>query len=214
MHNTKRVVLASGNAGKLKEFAELLAGQGLEVIAQGEFNVTDADETGLSFIENAILKARHAAHHTGLPAIADDSGIEVDALKGAPGIYSARFSRMHGGEAGDAHNNALLLKKLSGIDDQNRSARFRCVIAFMRHAQDPSPIIAQGSWEGRILHAEEGAGGFGYDPLFQANDTDRATALLDKAEKNRLSHRGKALQILLQALAQPGVWLNPKTSED
>lgn len=199
-----RVVLASSNQGKLKEYEDLLAGKGFELIKQTELNVSDADETGLTFIENAILKARHAAQHTGLPALADDSGIEVDALKGKPGIYSARFSSMNGGASGDAHNNALLLEELKDVSDEKRSARFRCVIAFMRHAEDPAPIIAQGAWEGRILHAPEGDGGFGYDPLFFAKDAQRACALLSKAEKNRLSHRGKALNVLLDEFSKPG----------
>jgi len=194
------LVLASSNQGKLNELNEILADVGFKLRPQSEFNVSDADETGLTFIENAILKARHAAEATGLPALADDSGLEVDALNGAPGIYSARFAKMNKREAGDDSNNELLLEKLEGLDDQKRSARFRSVIALMRHAQDPSPIIAEGCWEGRILHRPEGENGFGYDPLFYAPETQCSSGLLDKAEKNRLSHRGKALQSLLTQL--------------
>lgn len=194
------VVIASSNAGKLKEFADLLADFGMAVKPQTELGVDDADETGLTFVENAILKARHASQITGFPAIADDSGIEVDALDGAPGIYSARFASMHGREAGDASNNALLLEKLSGLGEDKRTARFRSIIVYMRHATDPSPVIASGVWEGRILEQAEGEHGFGYDPLFYAPETGCSSALLEKSRKNELSHRGKALKSLIQQL--------------
>jgi XTP/dITP diphosphohydrolase len=158
-----RVVLASGNAGKVREFNQLLAGAHVEVLPQSSFGVPEAEETGLTFVENAILKARNAARHTGLPAIADDSGIEVDALNGAPGIYSARYA---GAGASDEENLYKLLSALEGLPDEQRGARFQCVIAYLRHAEDPTPLICQGTWEGRILAAPRGANGFGYDPVF------------------------------------------------
>lgn len=189
------LVLASNNAGKLREFNRLFAEAGVSVKPQKEFGVEDADETGLSFVENAIIKARHAASITGLPSVADDSGIEVDALNGAPGIYSARFSEPG---ATDARNNALLLKKLAGLPEEKRSARYQCVLAYMRHERDPSPLIVQASWEGFILESERGEGGFGYDPLFWVPTHQCSSAELDPAEKNRISHRGKALQLLME----------------
>jgi len=192
-----KIVLASGNKGKLKEFNQVLADLGVEVVPQSEFNVSDADETGLSFVENAILKARHAAEVTGLPALADDSGLEVDALQGAPGIYSARFS---GEGATDAKNNELLLEKLKGIPSEQRSARFRCVLVFMRHANDPTPLICQGSWEGTILEQASGSNGFGYDPLFWIPELEKASAELSPEQKNKLSHRGQAVQLLKQSI--------------
>jgi XTP/dITP diphosphohydrolase len=192
----RRVVLASGNAGKLKEFRELLASSGFSVEAQSAFNVPEAEETGLSFIENAILKARNAARHSGLPALADDSGLEVDALDGAPGIRSARFA---GDDADDARNNALLLQRLAQVPAPRR-ARYRCVLAWLRHAEDPSPLICEGSWEGEILTAPRGDGGFGYDPLFWLPALGCTAAELAPAEKNRLSHRGQAMAALLAAL--------------
>lgn len=195
------IVLASGNAGKLKEMNELLAGCGLTVQPQSDFEVSDADETGLTFIENAILKARHAASITGLPALSDDSGLEVDALKGAPGIYSARYASMHNRPAGDTNNYQLLLEQLDGLPAEQRTARFRCVVVLMRHADDPSPLLAQGTWEGRILTEPDGVGGFGYDPVFYAPERDCAAACLDKATKNSLSHRGKALASLTSQLS-------------
>lgn len=194
-----RVVLASNNKGKLREFGELLAGLHLEVIPQAQLNVPDADETGLTFVENAIIKARHAAQLTGLPALADDSGIEVDALNGAPGIYSARFS---GKGATDAANNDKLLDLLANTSDNQRTARYQCVIVFMRHALDPTPIICQGTWEGKILRAPQGSGGFGYDPIFYVPTHRCSGAELDPVEKNRISHRGKALRALLAALRE------------
>lgn len=196
---SQRVVLASGNRGKLQEFQSLLAGVGFDVVPQSEFDVPDADETGLSFVENAIIKARHACQLTGLPAIADDSGLEVDALLGRPGIYSSRFAGVDG-EDKDAANNQKLLNSLEGLSQSERSARFQCVLVFMRHADDPTPLICQGSWEGLILHQAAGEGGFGYDPLFFVPEKNCASAELDKAEKNSISHRGKAMQQLLVLL--------------
>lgn len=196
---TQRVVLASGNRGKLKEFQYLLSGAGFDVLPQSEFDVCDADETGLSFVENAIIKARHACQLTGLPAIADDSGLEVDALLGKPGIYSSRFAGVDGGDK-DAANNQKLLNSLEGLSQSERTARFQCVLVYMRHADDPTPLICQGSWEGLILHQAAGEGGFGYDPLFFVPEKNCASAQLDKADKNAISHRGKAMQKLLDLL--------------
>lgn len=193
----QKIVLASGNAGKLREFQQLLAGCGFEVLPQSAFNLSNADETGLTFVENAILKARHACAHTGLPAIADDSGLEVDALNGRPGIYSARYT---GVDASDAENNAKLVQELSGVEAAQRTARYHCVLAFMRHAEDPTPVLCHGSWEGSILTEPRGTGGFGYDPLFFVPTHQCTAAELDKAEKNRISHRGKAMAELLARL--------------
>lgn len=192
-----KVVLATGNAGKLKEFMQLLAGVGMDVHPQSEFDVPDADETGLTFVENAILKARNAAELTGLPAIADDSGIEVDYLQGQPGIYSARYA---GAGAGAAACNEKLLNALNGVPETQRTARFRCCIVMLQHAADPSPIIAEGSWEGRILEQLTGSEGFGYDPLFYVPTHKMSAAQMDSAEKNRISHRGLALQGLLERI--------------
>jgi len=194
----RELVLASGNAGKLAEIARLLEPLGLIIRTQTEFGITPPEETGLSFIENAILKARHAARLSGLPALADDSGLEVDFLNGAPGIYSARYA---GEDGNDAANNRKLLDALEGVPAGQRSARFRCVIALLRHAEDPMPLVATGTWEGRILEAPRGEGGFGYDPLFLPAGLERTAAELGKAEKNRLSHRGQALQALLALLS-------------
>ncbi|WP_439133149.1 RdgB/HAM1 family non-canonical purine NTP pyrophosphatase [Pseudomaricurvus sp.] len=196
---TQRIVLASGNAGKLKEFRSLLADVGFDVIPQSELNVSDAEETGLSFVENAILKARHACRATGLPALADDSGLEVDALMGKPGIYSSRFAGEEGDQK-DSANNQKLLNSLQGLAQHERSARFQCVLVYMRHAEDPTPVICQGSWEGQILHKISGQGGFGYDPLFYVAEHDCSAAELSKADKNAISHRGKAMQQLLERL--------------
>lgn len=196
---SQRVVLASGNRGKLQEFQSLLTDVGFDVVPQSEFDVPDADETGLSFVENAIIKARHACQLTGLPAIADDSGLEVDALLGKPGIYSSRFAGVDG-EDKDAANNQKLLNSLEGLSQSERSARFQCVLVYMRHADDPTPLICQGSWEGFILHQAAGEGGFGYDPLFFVPEKNCASGELDKAEKNSISHRGKAMQQLLALL--------------
>ena len=197
MSNT--IVLASNNAGKIKEFNALLSDMGIDVKPQSEFNVEEAEETGLSFIENAILKARHACAQTGLPALADDSGIEVDYLNGAPGIYSARFAGEHGNN--DA-NNALLLEKLAGVPELQRTARFHCVLAYMRHKDDPTPQVFHGVWEGRILTSTEGQDGFGYDPLFYVPECACSAASLPKEIKNQISHRGKALKQLLTAFRQ------------
>ena len=192
-----KVVLASGNVGKVREFNQLLGDQHIEVVPQSSFGVPEAEETGLTFIENAILKARNAARHTGLPALADDSGIEVDALNGAPGIYSARYA---GAGASDEANLRKLLEALEDVPDAKRGARFQCVIAYLRHAEDPTPLICQGTWEGRILTAPRGANGFGYDPVFFVPDEDASAAELPAEIKNRLSHRGQALRRLLEAL--------------
>lgn len=195
----QKIVLASGNAGKLREFQQLLAGAGFEVVPQSSFSVSNADETGTTFVENAIIKARHACQQTGLPAIADDSGIEVDALNGRPGVYSARYS---GEGATDASNNQKLLQELTGVPAEQRTARYHAVLAYMRHADDPTPILCHGTWEGIILTEPRGDGGFGYDPLFFVPTHNCASAELDKAEKNRISHRGKAMQELLQKLSR------------
>jgi XTP/dITP diphosphohydrolase len=192
----QKVVLASGNQGKLREFFRILGTAGFEIVAQSEYDVPDVDETGLTFVENAILKARNAAEITGLPALADDSGIEVDALNGQPGIYSARYS----GEGDDA-NNIKLLRALEGVPDEQRTARFRCCIVFMRHKDDPSPLIADASWEGRILQELSGVNGFGYDPLFYVPTHHTSSAELAPDEKNAISHRGQALQQLLELMS-------------
>ena len=191
----KQLVLASGNAGKLKELAALLAPLGIEVLPQSAFNVSEAEEPHPSFIENAIAKARHAARATGLPALADDSGLCVDVLGGAPGVLSARFA---GEPKSDARNNALLLERLAG--EPNRHARFYCALALVRHADDPQPIIACGEWHGEILEAARGQGGFGYDPLFFVRDLDQTAAEIDHSLKNVLSHRGNAMRQLLERL--------------
>ncbi|NVK36797.1 MAG: RdgB/HAM1 family non-canonical purine NTP pyrophosphatase [Gammaproteobacteria bacterium] len=193
-----QIVLASGNKGKLVELQNALDDFDVALIPQSEFDVTDADETGLSFIENAILKARHASLATGLPALADDSGLEVDALDGAPGIYSARYSIMDGetGPASDEKNNQKLLNALKGVQPENRTARFHCVLAYVRHAKDPNPLICQGAWEGSIQTELDGHGGFGYDPLFFIQELNCTSAQLSKEEKNKISHRGKAIEQL------------------
>ncbi len=191
------VVLASGNIGKLRELDKVLAPLNVSLQPQAQFKVPDAEETGLSFVENAIIKARGAAQYTGLPAIADDSGIEVDHLNGAPGIYSARYSG-----AGDEANNVLLLQALQGIPEEQRSARFQCVLVYMRHALDPVPLICQGSWEGFILSEPRGENGFGYDPLFYLPEYQCSSAQLAPGIKNRISHRAKASKLLFDALRQ------------
>lgn len=194
-----KLVLASGNAGKLRELRALLAGDSFELHAQSEFGVVDIDETGLTFVENALLKARHAARVTGLPAMADDSGLCVDALGGAPGLYSARYAGAHG----DAQaNNRKLLGLLGDLPDAQRDAHFHAVIVLLRHAEDPQPLIAEGSWHGRILHAPRGGGGFGYDPVFFDPVQGASAAELDPALKNRISHRGQALAALRERLKQ------------
>lgn len=192
-----RIVLASGNRGKLKEFNDILAPLHVSVLPQADFAVPDAAETGLSFVENAIIKARNASRVTGLPALADDSGLEVDALHGAPGIYSARYA---GEGASDEDNNRKLLQALEAVPDAERTARFQCVLVFLRHAEDPTPLICQGSWEGRILHQPCGRNGFGYDPLFWVPEQNCASAELSPEQKHALSHRGKAVAQLIDAL--------------
>lgn len=195
---TREIVLASGNAGKLREFQQLLGGLDLRVRPQSEFAVPEVEETGLSFVENALLKARAAAAHSGLPAIADDSGLEVDALQGRPGIYSARFA---GPGASDADNNRKLLSLLTDVPESARSARFRCLLVYMRHAEDPMPIICLGTWEGCIGFEPRGDNGFGYDPLFYIPALNCCSAELAPEQKNRLSHRGQAMAQLLAAIS-------------
>jgi XTP/dITP diphosphohydrolase len=194
----QKLVLASGNAGKLREFREILAPQGFELIAQGELGIPDPDETGLSFVENALLKARHASERSGLPALADDSGLCVDALGGAPGLYSARYAGVHGDHPA---NIAKLLAELADRDDSGRSAFFISVIALIRHPLDPAPLIAEGRWQGHILHAPRGSGGFGYDPVFLDPNSGLSAAELEPAQKHRISHRGRAVAQLLSQLA-------------
>ena len=194
------LVLASGNQKKLDEMRAILEPLALKVVPQSDFQVPEAEETGLTFVENAILKARNAAAHTGLPAIADDSGLEVDALNGAPGIYSARFS---GADASDAKNNALLIDMLGDLPDAPRTARYQAVLVLMRHPDDPTPLICQGTWEGEILLAPRGNGGFGYDPHFLIPELGVTAAEMEPAEKNRISHRGRALKALMDALRDP-----------
>lgn len=196
-----KIVLASGNRGKLKEFNEIFAPLQIDVMPQSDFAVQDADETGLSFVENAIIKARHAARVTGLPALSDDSGLEVDVLNGAPGIYSARYA---GAGCGDDENNRKLLQALEQVPTEQRSARFQCVLVFMRHAEDPTPLICQGSWEGVILDTPRGHNGFGYDPLFFVPELNCASAELSSEQKQKYSHRGKAVR---QFIEQIGPWL-------
>jgi XTP/dITP diphosphohydrolase len=196
-----RLVLATGNAGKLREMRAILAPWNVDVLPQSDFTAASAEETGLSFVENAILKARFAAEASGLPAIADDSGLEVDALHGAPGIYSARYA---GARADDAANNARLLRELDAVPDHERTARYRCAMVFMRWPLDPAPIVRQASWDGRIARLPRGAGGFGYDPLFLVGDGNVMAAELEAAHKNSISHRGKALRALVAALTEPG----------
>ncbi|WP_305464619.1 XTP/dITP diphosphatase [Photobacterium leiognathi] len=192
-----KLVLATGNQGKVKEMADLLADFGFDVVAQSDYNVSSVAETGTTFIENAIIKARHAAKETGLPAIADDSGLEVDFLKGAPGIYSARFA---GEDASDADNIDKLLAEMKDVPEDQRTARFHCVLVMMRHENDPTPLVCHGSWEGSILTERHGENGFGYDPVFWVPEDKCASAELAPARKKQLSHRGKALQQLFSAL--------------
>ena len=192
-----RIVLASSNPGKWQEISQLLAPLELDLVSQTCFAFPEAEETGLSFVENALLKARLACHHTGLPAIADDSGLEVDALKGQPGIYSSRYA---GPDANDRDNLEKLLADLSGVPTAQRGARFQCLMVYLAHEHDPTPIICQGTWEGRILEEARGTGGFGYDPVFYVPTHDCASAELPAAVKNRLSHRAQALQRLVTLL--------------
>lgn len=190
----KTIVLASSNPGKLREFNQLLGGLQIEVLPQSHFKVVDAEETGLSFVENALLKARNAAQHTNLPALADDSGLEVDALRGAPGIYSARYAGMG---ASDAENLKKLLDQLRDVAPAQRTARFQCVLVYLRHALDPTPLICQGTWEGSILEVPRGSNGFGYDPVFYVPSHSCSAAELPPETKNSLSHRGQALRDLV-----------------
>ena len=192
----KELVLASHNAGKLRELQALL-GDSVVIRSISEFTDIEPEETGLSFIENAILKARNACQVSGLPALADDSGLTVDYLQGAPGIYSARYSAT----GGDAGNNQKLLSALQGVPDQQRGAQFICVLALLQHANDPLPIICQGRWQGRILHAAQGENGFGYDPLFYIAEQQCSSAELPSTLKNQLSHRAQAMQLLKQQLS-------------
>jgi XTP/dITP diphosphohydrolase len=196
-----KLVIATGNAGKLAEFDRLLAPLGFYCVAQGALGVSEPEETGATFIENALLKARHAARATGLPALADDSGLCVDALDGAPGLYSARYAGL---PADPAANVRKLLDALAGLPPARRGARFHASIALLRHADDPQPVIAEGRWEGRVLPAPRGAAGFGYDPVFEDPASGRSAAELDPAEKARISHRGRAVQALLARLAEAG----------
>ncbi len=193
-----RVVLASGNRGKLRELAELLAGLPLELVAQDALGVESPPETGLTFVENAILKARHAAAATGLPAIADDSGIEVDALGGEPGIHSARYA---GAGATDAQNLDKLLRDTASVPETGRAARFHCLMVYLRHAADPTPIVCDGVWHGRLLQAPRGSHGFGYDPVFFVPTHGCAAAELSPAVKNAISHRAQAARMLAEGLA-------------
>jgi XTP/dITP diphosphohydrolase len=196
------VVLATGNAGKLREMRAILAPLQVEVVPLTDFTSRGVDETGTTFAANALLKARFAARVAGLPAIADDSGLEVEALGGAPGVYSARYA---GEGAGDAANNARLLAALDGVPAEERGARYRCAMAYVRTADDTAPLVCEASWEGRIATAPSGNGGFGYDPLFQVAGGSRTAAEMDAADKNRVSHRGQALRALVAALrAAPG----------
>lgn len=194
-----KVVLATGNQGKVREFTSLFEAFKLRVVPQSEFNVPEVAETGTTFVENAIIKARHAARISGLPAIADDSGLVVDSLDGAPGIYSSRYA---GKDATDADNINKLLVALKGTPSAQRSARFLCVLVFMRHADDPTPIICQGEWHGQIAQSRSGEEGFGYDPVFWLPELEKTSAQLEKSEKNALSHRGKALRQLTAHLGE------------
>ena len=194
-----KIVLATGNQGKVREMADILSEFGFDVVAQSEFNVSEVAETGTTFIENAIIKARHAAKETGLPAIADDSGLEVDYLNGAPGIYSARYS---GEGATDKQNIEKLLNAMQGVETEKRTARFHCVLVLMRHENDPTPLVCHGKWEGQILTEEHGENGFGYDPVFFVPEDNCASAELDPSRKKQLSHRGKALASLFKALKE------------
>ncbi len=191
----KKLVIASGNAGKLREIAQLLSPLAIEVLPQSDFNVPEAEEPYFTFIENALAKARHASLHSGLPALADDSGICVDALQGAPGVYSARFA---GDPKSDARNNEKLLEVMQGLS--NRAAHYYCVMVLVRSPEDPQPLIAQGSWQGRILEAPRGDGGFGYDPLFLDDKTGKTGAELPLEIKNRISHRGHAMRDMLHLI--------------
>ncbi len=196
--NVRKVVLASNNAGKLREFDALLAPKGWTLVPQGELGVPEAPEPHPTFVENALAKARHACEHTGLPALADDSGLCVSALDGAPGVYSARFAAMNGGEKSDQANNAYLQQRLK--DTEDRRAHYVAVLVFMRSVNDPQPVIAQARWHGEIISEPMGSHGFGYDPYFYLPQFEKTVAQLDPAEKNRHSHRAQALQLLVGQL--------------
>ncbi len=194
----KTIVLATGNAGKVRELQQLLGGSGYSIAPQSDYDVPEAVEDGLSFVENALIKARNAARHSGLPAIADDSGIAVDALGGAPGIYSARYA---GEGASDEDNFRLLLKNTEAFSDEERTARFLCLMVYVRHADDPTPLICQGEWQGQLLREPQGDNGFGYDPIFFVPEKGCTSAQLNSDEKNAMSHRGKAIRCLIDKLA-------------
>lgn len=195
----RQVVLASANEGKLRELNALLAPAGLDVVAQSAFDIPSVEETGKSFVENAIIKARHASELSGLAAIADDSGLIVDALDGAPGIYSARYA---GCGASDAENLDLLLDNMRGVSESERGAAFVCLMVYVNHARDPCPLIGEGIWRGTIARAPSGEGGFGYDPIFVVEDRGCTSAELEPADKNRISHRARAMQALLARLGE------------
>ena len=195
------VVLATGNAGKIREMSDILQPYGWQVKPQSEFFDVEAEESGLGFIENAIQKARFASKQTGVPAIADDSGIEVTALRGMPGIYSARYSQdIHGADANDETNLQKLLSELQGVPAENRQASYYCAMVYVEHAEDPTPVVGLGRWYGEILNEKRGDGGFGYDPIFWLEEFDKTAAQLDKQEKNRISHRAQALNALVMQL--------------
>jgi len=196
--SASQVVLASSNAGKLREFSELLAASGMKLVRQSDFGIEPPPETGDTFLDNALIKARNAARHTGLPAIADDSGIEVDALAGGPGVYSARYA---GEGASDEANLAKLLSALEAVPASLCTARYRCVVVFVESADDPRPLIGEGAWEGRIIQERRGNGGFGYDPAFVPRGETRTVAEMPAAEKHAQSHRGQALRAFLAQLA-------------
>ncbi|MFL1407631.1 RdgB/HAM1 family non-canonical purine NTP pyrophosphatase [Marinobacter sp. M1N3S26] len=196
---TQRLVLASNNPGKLRELGELLHPLGLSPVAQGELGVGEAEEPAVTFVENALLKARHAARETGLPALADDSGLAVDALGGQPGVRSARYA---GPDASDEDNVRALLRALDSVPEAGRSAQFHCVLVYLRHADDPTPVICHGRWPGHILEAPRGDGGFGYDPVFLAPEFNLSAAELTREQKGRVSHRGRALRLLVEQLEQ------------
>lgn len=194
---SRQLVLASNNQGKLKELGELLAPLGLNPVSQGELGVGEAEEPAVTFVENALLKARHAARETGLPALADDSGLAVDALNGKPGVRSARYA---GDDASDEDNVKQLLEVMANVPEAERSAQFHCVLVYLRHADDPTPVICHGRWPGRILPATQGDGGFGYDPVFYAPEFDCSAAELTREQKGSISHRGRALRLLAEQL--------------
>lgn len=197
MSDSERILIASNNPGKLREFRELFSALNLSLIAQSELNIEEAEENGLSFVENAIIKARHAAASADCPVIADDSGIEVDVLGGQPGIHSARYA---GSDASDEQNVQLLLENVKKLGEKKPAARFQCVMVYLRHQMDPVPLIAQGTWEGYLVDRAQGENGFGYDPVFYVPDHGCTSAQLDASVKNNISHRGQALRLLLEKL--------------